>query len=138
MISRNLKYLVLLLGSLTALHAQTPASRRADSLDCYTKSEMRVISTKLINGRECDSLYKQAKALIKSKDTTIASQGRTISDQNTLITEGTHLANEYKAQKDTAEKNLKRAKRGQKWLAVGWISTTMTLLFILLIQVIKS
>ena len=137
---RNSLLLVLLLFSWTASLGQLPASQYGppirDSLTCYTPTELRTIALTLVSGQECDTLLKIANQVIVYKDTTINSQQRTINKQEVRYATTEKLANEYKSQKEAAEKALKDEEKKKKWILAEWGGTTVVLLVITILALL--
>lgn len=114
------------------MQGQTQASH-LDSMVCYTPSEMRIISTKLISGNECDTLLKLEKSINKQKDTTIASLERSIIKEENRYKSTERLAKQYEIERDAAIEDLNTEKTKKKWILFGWAGTSvlMTALLIL-------
>jgi hypothetical protein len=79
----------------------------------------------LINGQECDTLLKISKLTINAQSKVITSMQTTITDQDTRFLDATHLADQYLAEKQAVEKDLKKARRRLLWTKVGWAATAV-------------
>ena len=98
---------------------------RADSLRCYTPTELRAISNKLIDGAECKDLLKISNDIIETQDTLVVSLQQTIISQDDRYIKANHLVNLCEAEKVVIQKDLKKYKRKLLWTKVGWLTTSM-------------
>ena len=128
--------LLLVLLNWTVYYAQTPGSR-TDSLACYTTSEMRHITTALIEGKEAAAKLEVANQIIVQKDTTIASQDRTIVKQDLRYITTEHLVDECENDKILLKSDLEKANNKLKWTKVGWAATAVVLGITTIIGLIK-
>ncbi len=133
-LSKNNKFLGLLLLSLIPLFA---LSQDLDSIKCYKKSELKVIALTLISGKECDALLKVANDTNLEKDSLIQSK-------NTIIVIKDHefnLEHTITLKQDTTiniqKKQLKKAANKLKWVKAGWASTTLGLLLLVIMVVLR-
>lgn len=88
---------------------------------------MRAIALKLISGAECDTTLKIANLTIAAQDTVINSQAKTIEKQEVRYTTAESLVKTITTERDTAKKDLKKAKRRLTWTKVGWAATAVAL-----------
>lgn len=138
MLNRKRLFLLLLCFSWIVLSAQTPDFPKVDSSKaCYTKSELQAIAGKLIDGAQCDTALKVARAVIVAKDTVIASQKRTIAQQDTRNLTSEHLTDECETDKTALKADLKAANTKIKWIKAGWITTTIAETILLIWVAVK-
>lgn len=99
----------------------------------YNLEELQRIAERVVRANECDELLEQSKrdslilqGIIHAKDSVIAKKDVTIRNTQS-IAEGYHEENEFlKAERD--DKN-----RVIKWLKIGWISTSISLVAVILL-----
>jgi len=89
--------------------------------------ELRAIALKLVSGAECDTLLKIANQTINAQKNVIRSMQTTIDDQEVRFLDVTHLADQYNAQKEAAEAEVKTTKRKLVWTKIGWAATGVVL-----------
>ncbi len=115
-------------GNLTALYGQT-----SPDTTCYTRTELEQIVNRVVRASECDELLKQSKrdslilqGIIQAKDSVITKKDVTIRNTQS-IAEGYHEENEFlKAERDDKNRII-------KWLKIGWISTSVSLVAVILL-----
>ena len=89
--------------------------------------ELRAIALKLVSGAECDTLLKIANQTVNAQRNVIGSMQATIDDQEIRFLDATHLGDQYKAQKEAAEKEVKTTKTKLLWTQIGWAATGVIL-----------
>lgn len=135
---RNLQLLLLLI-SWTVSFAQTPGSNPVskDSLRCYTPTELKAIAHQLINGKECDTLFKIARLQITVRDTIIASQNRTIKLQDTRQETSKNLVKELDLKIEGLKDENKNLKTKLILNKIGWAVTSVGLGIITVLSIIR-
>ena len=127
--------LMLLALSWTALYAQVGK----DSLVCYTQSELVKIANKMIRAHECDSLLGVSEKQLQVKTEQGYAFQMALHAKDTAMTnlKGINILKEgiitgYKDDNERLKKSLKVAKIKTKAVMVGWVATTVGLVFLLL------
>ena len=120
--------LLLVLISLIPLSGSTQGLKYVDTVKCYNLTELRIISRKLIEAKECDTLLKIANVIIKTQDTVIISLQQTAIKQDDRWIKTSHLVTVCEYEKQVLQKDLKKYKRRLTWTKVGWVTTSVLLL----------
>lgn len=121
---------------MTPLSGFTQGLVRLDSLRCYTPFELRAISNKLIDGVECGTLLNIANATIETQDTLIVSLQQTAIKQDDRYIKTNHLVNVCESEKVVIQKELKKYKRRLVWTKVGWATTSVLLIVLVVVALI--
>jgi hypothetical protein len=95
-----------------------------DSTICYSQQELRVISFKLIEGNECDTLLKISNKQLDYSDSIILSQKDIITKQlSKLNIKDTIIKLQYNKLNHVIN-NLSSSQSKLKWTKIGWAITT--------------
>lgn len=128
--------LLLVLISLIPLSGLTQGLKYADTVKCYNLTELRIISRKLIEAKECDTLLKIANATIETQDTVIVSLQQTAIKQDDRYIKTNHLVTLCESEKQVLQKEVKKYKRRLLWTKVGWATTTCGLVVLIVLALL--
>lgn len=120
--------------SWTASYAQTGntvITSEGDTLTYYTNSELKKIATRVVRANECDALLNvcEQQLILKDSalyalDSALVSKDSVISNQKDIITLKEEIITGKDKEIDRINLHLDKAVRRQKWLKVGWVSTS--------------
>lgn len=132
-------FLVLILTSLIPLLGLTQGLPSKDtSSRNYTWSEMNKIAETLINGKQCDTLLSTCVITGLKKDSIITNRDKAISLKDKQLSLQDRALSEQDTVIDIQRGWLKKAGRQLKWLKAGWASSTLGLILLVVIVIIKS
>jgi len=123
----KLKLLLLMVLSQFSIvsFAQSP---ELDSTKTYTKSELRQIAFKLIEGKECCQLLQISEQASFYKNRLITSQDSILGLQNEKLKLQDELIEKFKVSQISYEKELKKSKTKGTIMKVGWPITLIAVL----------
>ena len=120
---KKVKFLLLLLLNWIPLSGQMQDFHK-DSTICYSQQELRVISFKLIEGNECDTLLKISNKQLDYSDSIILSHKDIITKQlSKLSIKDTIIKLQYN-KLNYVINNLSSSQSKLKWTKIGWAITT--------------
>ena len=127
--------MLLVLVNLTPLSG-TAQVLKQDSTKCYNLTELRIIARKLIEGRECNELLKVSNNILENQDTIIVSLQQTIIKQDDRYIKTNHLITMCEAQKVAIQKDLKKYKRRLLWTKIGWVTTSVVSVILIVLALL--
>lgn len=133
---RKTPLLLLVLISLIPLSGLTQGLKYADTVKCYNLTELRIISRKLIEAKECDTLLKITDAIIKTQDTVIMSLQQAAVKQDDRWIKTSHLVTVCESEKQVLQKDLKKYKRRLTWTKIGWAATSCVLTILIVLALL--
>lgn len=122
--------LMLLMLNWTASYGQTGRGlliQNQDTLNCYTNSEMVRIVRRVVRANECDTLLKISEEQIAFLDTVITYKDSVIASQDSIINYKELIITGKDEEIDSLRLALRKIKRREKWLKIGWASTSVIL-----------
>lgn len=126
---------MVLMLSWTALYAQTGntvITPEGDTLTYYTNSELKKIATRIVRANECDTLYNICEqqlslkdSALHAKDSALVAKDSVIANQNSIISLKEDIITGKDKEIDRINLHLDKAQRREKWLKVGWGTTSV-------------
>lgn len=115
------KYILLIFFPLSGI-CQT-----ADSVKCYTRTELQAIATTLLDGKEASAQLKVYEQISLAQSNSISSQKVIINSQEQVITTKDLILRENYDEKIALEKTIKKTNRKLRWTKYGWATTSIIL-----------
>lgn len=122
----SLYMVMLLLLNWTVSFAQTGKSKQ-DTIRCYGITELRHIASTIIQGRTCDTLLSNTKAMLSNRDSLIKEKDLEISKQSIQLLLKDKILEVKEQHILELNKALERSERHKKLLTIGWGSTSVVL-----------
>jgi len=124
--------ILLLLMSWTVSFAQT-GKPAADTIKCYSLTELRYIAATIVEGRACVSSLANANAKLANRESFIKEKEIEISGLNKQLSLKDQLLLKKDEDIKTINLNLDKEKRKHKWTKYGWAATSVLLVSLVFI-----
>lgn len=122
--------------SWTVSYAQT-GKPAADTIKCYTLTELRYIASTIVQGRACDTVLANANAKLANRKAFIIEKEKEIAGLNRQLFLKDELITKKEEDIKAINLNLDKEKRRHKWTKFGWAATSVLLGSLVLIVAIN-